>query len=268
MSFVNELDVTLAVALAAGKILLQGHGHRHQSASKRTANDLVTEFDTRSEALIVKELTKAFPADAILAEEGGLFQTSERPPRRWLVDPLDGTTNFAHGLPFFCVSIALEEKGALVCGVVHAPALGMTFHATRGGGAFLDGQPIHVSDAPDLGRALLATGFPYDRAVSEDNNFDQFIALQRRAQGVRRVGSAALDLSLVARGAFDGYWEMKLKPWDVAAGALLVSEAGGRVTGWRGEALDVDRGACVATNGLVHEALLDELSRAGIPASA
>ena len=266
----RDLAIALEVAVAAGAILLEGQGRRHHADSKRIANDLVTEFDTRSEAAIVSALVRAFPSDTILGEEGGLVTGAgtSGTSRRWLVDPLDGTVNFAHGLPFYCVSIGLEEAGVLRCGVVHAPSLGYTFAAARGQGATMNGAPIAVSDESELSRALLATGFPYDRAISDDNNFEQFIALQRRAQAVRRVGSAALDLAFVARGAFEGYWEMKLKPWDLAAGALLVEEAGGRVSGWSGEPLDVDHGACVATNGRIHDQLVAALVATGIPAAA
>jgi myo-inositol-1(or 4)-monophosphatase len=277
----DPLTVALAAATEAGELLLEGQGRHHKSTTKQSGIDLVTEYDRRSEEVILRALLRAFPDDEVLAEESGLVgagRSSGAAPaqaavrRRWLVDPLDGTTNFAHGLPFFAVSIACEEARGetreLVAGVVHAPALGLCFAARRGGGATCNGQPIHVSEEADLGRSLLATGFPYDRQTTAENNFDQFIAFQRRVQGVRRVGAAALDLALTARGAFDGYWEMKLKPWDLAAGALLVTEAGGMVTGWRGEPVVVDRGAAVATNGRIHRAVLDVLAEVGIPAAA
>jgi myo-inositol-1(or 4)-monophosphatase len=263
----DPLDVALSVAEEAGRLVLEGLGRRPAAHAKAASTDLVTEYDQRSEALIVSRLGAAFPGDAILAEEGGLRDGS-RPERRWLVDPLDGTTNFAHGLPLCSVSIALEVAGAVEVGVVAAPGLGWTFAARRGGGATWNGAPIAVSDAASLDGAMLVTGFPYDRQTSPDNNFDQFIAFQRRAQAVRRLGSASVDLCLVARGTFEGYWEMKLKPWDLAAGALIVLEAGGRVTGWRGEPFALERGALVASNGRVHQALLDVLAEAGIPASA
>jgi myo-inositol-1(or 4)-monophosphatase len=280
----DPLTIALTAATQAGELLLEGLGRHHASTTKQSGIDLVTEYDRRSEALILRVLMQAFPDDDVLAEESGLVgagRSSGAAPaapaeaavrRRWLVDPLDGTTNFAHGLPFFAVSIACEEARGesreLVAGVVHAPALGLCFAARRGGGATCNGQPIHVSEETELGRSLLATGFPYDRQTTAENNFDQFIAFQRRVQGVRRVGAAALDLALTARGAFDGYWEMKLKPWDLAAGALLVREAGGVVTGWRGEPLVVDRGAAVATNGRIHHAVLDVLAGVGIPSAA
>ena len=179
---------------------------------------------------------------------------------RWIVDPLDGTTNFSHGLPFFSVSIACEVEGTLRAAVVCAPALGWTFSAVRGGGAFRNGEPVAVSRTAALERALLATGFPYDRRTSEDNNLAQFAALERRVQGVRRAGSAALDLAMVACGWFDGYWEKKLKAWDVAAGILLVQEAEGRVSDYGGGPVDLQRCEVLATNGPLHGPLMEALA--------
>ncbi|HEX2572158.1 MAG TPA: inositol monophosphatase family protein [Polyangia bacterium] len=280
----DPLTIALAAATQAGELLLEGLGRHHASSTKESSIDLVTEYDRRAEEVILRVLLQAFPGDEVLAEESGLVgaggssTASAAGPaegavrRRWIVDPLDGTTNFAHGLPFFAVSIACEEARGeareLLAGVVHAPALGLCFAARRGGGATCNGQPIHVSEEAELGRSLLATGFPYDRQTSLENNFDQFFAFQRRVQGVRRVGAAALDLALTARGAFDGYWEMKLKPWDLAAGALLVREAGGTVTGWQGEPLVIEKGAAVATNGRIHGAVLEVLGGLGIPRAA
>jgi myo-inositol-1(or 4)-monophosphatase len=262
----DPLEVALAAAGAAGEILGAAHGRPVAARSKGAAVDLVTEFDQASERAIVAKLAAAFPDDQIVAEEGGARGAAAE--ARWLVDPLDGTTNFAHGLPIYCVSIARERAGVLEVGVVHAPALGLTFAARRGAGATCNGEPIRVSAVDGLERALLVTGFPYDRHTSAENNFDQFAALQRRAQGVRRLGAAALDLAWVARGVLDGYWEMKLKPWDLAAGALLVEEAGGRVTDWRGGEVAIDRGAAVATNGRIHDALVAALGELPIPPAA
>src|SRR5579871_1404761 len=216
--FIREYDVAVAAAREAGQLLAEGQGRRHAAEAKRAPTDLVTEYDRRSEAFLVEKLRAAFPGDAILAEEGGLRAGGGG--RRWLVDPLDGTVNFAHGLPIFCVAVALEADGVVEVGAVEAPALGLSFAARRGAGATVNGRPLAVSDEDSLARALLSTGFPYDRQTSPANNFAQWEAFQRRAQAVRRLGSAALDLALVARGLLDGYWEMKLKPWDVAAGAL------------------------------------------------
>ncbi len=273
----DPLAFAVEVALQAGAILRGGFertgvvpllGRPLPVETKGSAIDLVTEYDRRAEEHIVERLRAAFPDDRVLAEEGGLRAGDRGGAARWLVDPLDGTTNFAHGLPFYCVSIARESGGVVECGVVHAPTLDLLFTARRGGGAYLNDRPIHVSDTDALVRAMLATGFPYDRHTHPDNNFDQFVAFQKRAQAVRRLGSAALDLALVAHGTFDGYWEMKLKPWDLAAGALLVEEAGGRVTGWQGEPFSVDHAAAVATNGRLHDMMLAVLAETGIPPSA
>jgi myo-inositol-1(or 4)-monophosphatase len=267
----GELTLALAIAREAGALLLEGYGGRHEGRAKGSAIDLVTEYDTRSQDLILERLTTAFPGDEVLAEEGdGLNFLTFSGGRRWLVDPLDGTTNFAHGLPVFCVNLALQIGASIELAVTHAPVMGLTFAGRRNQGATCNGTPLRVSDTGDLGRALLATGFPYDRHTSPENNFDQFVAFQKRAQGVRRMGSAAIDLALVARGAFDGYWEMKLKPWDLAAGVLLVEEAGGRVTAWDGGPPRIDRGggAIVASNGRIHDALLGVLAQVGIPQAA
>ena len=194
---------------------------------------------------------RPLPRHRILAEEGG-----ERPGDRdaplWIIDPLDGTTNFAHGLPLFSVSIACVVGGSARVGVVYAPALGFRFAAVRGGGATCNGRPIGVSQTAALDSALLTTGFPYDRRTSPENNLAQFVSLKKRARGIRRLGSAALDLSLVAAGKFDGYWEMKLKPWDIAAGLLLCEEAGGQISNWSGGPSDLFRGEVLATNRHIH----------------
>jgi myo-inositol-1(or 4)-monophosphatase len=263
----SALGAALAVVEAAcdeaAAISVAGMGRARAVAAKQSASDLVTEFDLAVEAAVVARLRAAFPGDAIVAEEGGAEGQAQR---RWFVDPIDGTTNFSHGLPFFCTSIALHDEAGPAVGVVDAPALGWRFSATRGGGATLRERggaprPLAVSATPALLQALLATGFPYDLRTDPADNVRQFAALQREAQAVRRVGAAALDLAMVAAGWLDGYWERKLKPWDVAAGMLLVTEAGGRVTGHDGGPPVLERGELVATNGLVHDALLAALAR-------
>jgi myo-inositol-1(or 4)-monophosphatase len=211
---------------------------------------------------LVSQLAKAFPHDAVIAEEGGGHDGSGA---LWYVDPLDGTTNFAHGLPFFAVALGRVIDGRVDVGVVHAPALDLTFTATRGGGAFCNGRRLNASTVATLDRAMLATGFPSDRRSSEDTNIPQFAVIKMRSRAVRRYGSSALDQALVAAGTFDGFWEMKLKAWDLAAASLLVEEAGGKVTGWLGEPLRLERGAIVATNGRIHSEVLDLLAGAGIP---
>ena len=258
----TDLEVAQAVAAASGAVLLEGAFRGHPSDEKATNIDLVTEFDRRAEKAAIDVLGATRPKDAVLAEESGSHQGAGG--RRWIIDPLDGTTNFSHGLPFFCVSVGLEVDGQIEAGVVHAPALGWTFYAARGQGAFRKVGDVttrlEVSRTDDLRRCLLATGFPYDRAQSPDNNFQRFMKLELIAQGVRRAGAAALDLSLVAAGWFDGYWEKKVKPWDVAAGSLLVTEAGGRMSSLDGGPFSVDAFEVVATNGHIHKALVDALA--------
>ena len=230
-------------------------------ASYKGAVDLVTPFDLGAQEILVGRLSAAFPSHGFLAEEG--LSRAGDSGCRWIIDPLDGTTNFAHGFPVFSVSAALERDGRLALGFVHDPVRDEMFRAEAGRGAFLDGSPIRVSRVPDLGKALLATGFPYDVRTSAVNNLCHWERFIVRAQAIRRCGSAALDLSYVACGRFDGFWELKLKPWDVAAGALMVAEAGGRVTDFEGGPFALDAPGLVATNGLIHPAMLEVLARAG-----
>lgn len=238
--------------------------------AKGNPRDLVTEWDLRSEEMIRRVLAEHTPGIPVLGEETGQGdggdpdngQARRSTGQRWLVDPIDGTVNFAHGLPIWAVSIACEDAGEVAAGVVAAPQLGWWFEASRGGGAHDGGgAPLHASAIARLDHALLTTGFPYDRATRPDNNFAEWAHLQRRAGACRRLGAASLDLCLVARGWMDGYWEKHLKPWDVAAGALIVTEAGGIVTDWTGGRLDLHEGAVVATNGAIHEELVAELGR-------
>ena len=258
----RDLRFARGIASEAGGLLRAAAFRSHEADTKRDVTDLVTEYDRRSERVIVDAIRSAYPDDRILAEEGGELGGSGR--RRWLIDPLDGTTNFSHGLPFFCVSIGLEEDGELALGIVQAPALGWSFFTVRGAGAWLGAHSterrLHVSATSSLSTSLLATGFPYDRATNPQNNFAEFIALKKQVHGVRRVGAAALDLAMVAAGWLDGYWERRLKPWDLAAGALLVREAGGRVTTTNGGAFTPDACEAVATNGAIHEPLIAALS--------
>lgn len=255
------LGLAASAARAAAELL---RGARVSSVRGKTnPRDLVTEWDVRSEAVIREALAPSgFP---VLGEEGGQAAGDADARHRWVVDPIDGTVNFAHGLPIWAVSIALEEIGGpSLVGVVTAPALGWWFEATRGGGARDGaGAPIRVSSVGALDQALLTTGFPYDRATHPVNNFAEWEHLQRRAGACRRLGAASLDLCLVACGWCDGYWERRLSPWDIAAGALIVAEAGGRVTDTRGAPFDAHAGEAVATNGAIHDQLVDELARIG-----
>jgi len=254
------LEAAKAAAREAGRLLRENVDKRGEIMFKG-AVDLVTHFDRKSQEMIFRRLSAAFPGHGFLAEEGlSLPGTSGC---RWIIDPIDGTTNFAHTFPIFCVSIALEQKGEVVGGVVYDPMRDELFEAVRGRGAFLNGARVRVSDIPELGKALLATGFPYDVRTSSFNNVREFNAFIVRAQAVRRCGSAALDLCYVACGRFDGFWELKLKPWDVAAGALIIEEAGGRVSDFEGRTFDPFNQQALASNGLIHEEMRAVLKECG-----
>jgi myo-inositol-1(or 4)-monophosphatase len=253
----EHLEAARATAKEAGRIVMEGFGRRPRVYYKGRIN-LVTDIDRRSEAAIVDFLHRRFPDYTIVSEEGqGYAGTGGG---RWIVDPLDGTTNYAHGFPFFSVSIALEQEGTLRCGVVYDPLREEWFTAVHGGGATLNDEPIHVSDTDRLEEALLATGFPYDMRESPENNLNHFRNFSMRAQAVRRPGVASMDLAYVAAGRLDGFWEFKLKAWDIAAGALLVAEAGGTVTDFGGGPLDIFRAEIVASNGDIHDAMLQVLA--------
>ncbi len=250
-------DVAIDAALRAGG-LLKEHLGRVGRVEYKGAVDLVTEMDRKAEDLIVEELRRNFPDHGILTEESAERVTDSS--CRWIIDPLDGTTNYAHGFPIFCVSIALEEEGEVSFGVVYCPMLDELFTATRDEGAFLNGERIRVSKTPDLDKSLLATGFPYDVRTSKDNNLDHFANFAVRAQAIRRAGAAALDLCYVGCGRFDGFWEMKLKPWDVAAAALVVREAGGMVTDFNKGPFSIYGGDVLSTNGLIHDEMVGVLN--------
>jgi len=251
----KALSVAVEVAHEAGALLRERFGHVQRVTFKGEVNP-VTEADTEAEALILARLREAFPDHRILAEEGGGDEWREPGPPIWLVDPLDGTNNFAHGFPHIAVSLALVDGGSPVVGVIYDPLRDETFAARAGGGATLNGEPVRVSQVRRLADAFLATGFPYDRRTAPDNNVARLDHFLRRSQGVRRAGTASLDLAYVACGRFDGFWEIRLKPWDVAAGVLLVREAGGRATDFAGTPDCLSGEEIVASNGLIHEEML------------
>jgi len=248
------LPAAAKAARQAGDFLLNGLPQAKKVDFKGEV-DLVTTFDRQSEEMIFNELSAQFPTYNFLAEEN--IRQDNHSDFSWIVDPLDGTTNFAHGLPIFCVSIALAFKGAVVAGVVYDPTRAELFSATKDGGAFLNGRRLRVSATGELDKSLLATGFPYDVRTSPDNNLNYFSHFALRAQAIRRCGSAALDLCYTACGRFDGFWEIKLKPWDLAAGSLLVKEAGGLITDLEGREFDLESPDIVASNGLIHQSMLE-----------
>jgi len=228
--------------------------------TKSSAIDLVTEVDHACEACIIEGVRRARPADRLLAEEGGGLGPNDS-EWCWVVDPLDGTMNFAHGYPWFCVSIGVERAGVRTVAALYEPLRDELFEAVRGGGARRNGQPLSVSKARLLAESLLATGFAYDVRDSDVDNLDCFAQIVKRARGIRRAGSAGLDLAAVACGRLDGYWEIKLKPWDVAAGLLLVEEAGGCCTDLKGAPAPGSGMEIVATNGVIHAELVTQLTR-------
>ncbi len=246
-----------AIAREAGALLMT-HFVRRVAIEYKGDVDLVTEADRASEALIMDRIHAAFPRHDVMAEEGSRKDTGSE--YRWYVDPLDGTTNFAHSFPVFCVSLGLEHKGELVAGVIYDPTRDEMFTAERGQGAYLNQHRIHVSKTAKLVESLLATGFPSHKRHKNPNiNFYHQITL--RSHGVRRAGSAALDLACVASGRFDGFWEFNLNAWDVAAGMILVQEAGGQVSGFRGQPFGVHDRDILASNGLIHAELLHEFDQ-------
>ncbi len=264
----NEfVDFACELAQEAGSLLTDYLG-RELVISKKGRTDLVTEADLKSEELLVSKLLERFPNHSILAEESGASQPGEKASGfRWIIDPLDGTTNFAHRYPFFCVSIALEIDGRLEVGVVYDPTARELFTAARGQGARLNGRSIQVSSETSLGESLVATGFAYDLDQIQ-KNLRLFHEFMLKSRAVRRDGSAALDLCYVAAGRFEGFWELSLNPWDVAAGALIVAEAGGRVSRFDGSPAQLEIPEIVATNGQIHRQMLSIIQEGLNPPSS
>ena len=247
------LQIVEVISRQAGAVLMEGYGNvRH--IQQKGVIDLVTEFDRRSEEVILSSIQHEFPDHAILAEESGHHHTISE--YQWVIDPLDGTTNFAHGIPIFAVSIALLKNNSPVVGVAYDPFRDEMFSAEAGHGATLNNRPIHVSSQTDLGQAVLSTGFPYDLRINPRNNLSQFVQFQLRTQAVRHLGAAALDCAWTAMGRLDGYWEYGVKPWDVGAGALIVREAGGRVTSIEGEETFLSDETILVSNSLLHGQML------------
>jgi myo-inositol-1(or 4)-monophosphatase len=249
-SFIPSMS---AIAREAGALIMDFFGR--VSIEYKGDADLVTGADRAAEKLIMEHIREQFPGHNVMGEEGTRIEKGS--DYRWYVDPLDGTTNFAHGFPVFCVSMAVEHKGTRVAGVIYDPTRDELFAAEKGSGAFLNQQQIQVSKTANLAECLVATGFPSHKRHKNPNIFF-YHQLTLRTHGVRRAGSAALDLCNVASGRFDGFWEFNLNPWDTAAGVLIVEEAGGKVSDFRGGPFKIESREVLASNGLVHDALLRE----------
>ncbi len=248
----SYVDFAAQIALEAGRFLKEKFYETHDITYKGEI-DLVTEADRGAEALLIARIENAFPGHGIMAEETrGSALANEH---TWIIDPLDGTTNYAHQYPVFCVSIALQRGGEVILGAICSPMMEELFVVERGEGAFLNGRRLSVSATADLSRSLLATGFPYDIRVNPVNNINYFNAMAVKAQAIRRAGAAALDLAYVAAGRFDGFWELQLRPWDTAAGCLMVTEAGGMVTDLLGGPFDLYSPHVLASNGRIHETM-------------
>ena len=247
--------IALEVATEAAELLHEGF-RRHPAVREKGRADLVTEYDFASERLIRERLAERTPELAIVGEEQG-GSPAGAGGLTWYCDPLDGTTNFVHGHFFYCVSIGVAEAGIPIAGAVVAPELATHWQGYRGGPALRNGVPCRVSDTTELSHALVATGFPSDRSRAPGNNFDAFVSVKKQVRGIRRCGSAAIDLCLVADGTYDAYWERRLNAWDVMAGSALVLAAGGKLTALDGTPPDLSVGHVLASNGLVHQHLLN-----------
>lgn len=250
----DYLAAAVELALNAGRFI-KGISRELHTISYKGEIDLVTEADTKSEEFIVDGINASFPDHSILSEEKGVINFGS--DYLWIIDPLDGTTNYAHGFPVYAVSIALEYRGEVIVGVVYDPNLDELFTAEKGKGARLNGEPIHVSEIGDMGKSLLATGFPYYFRQDPDLILKYFSAFAIKAQGIRRAGAATIDLVGLACGRFDGYWEFGLKPWDAAAGGLIAVEAGARITNFNGGEFDIRVPEIVASNNLIHDQMLE-----------
>ncbi len=259
----DVLDTAVRAALAAGKLLMGSYGKLSAGQiHSKSKNDFVTDLDRKSEKLVVSAIRKSFPEDAIQAEEGGVTPGGGRV---WIIDPLDGTSNYIHQIPLFAVSIGVMEGGRLTAGVVYDPLHKELFTARRGKGAFLNGKRLRVTKTPKLARAFMATGIPFRAHDRFQQYLKSFETISLSSAGMRRCGSAALDLSYVAAGRFDGFWELDLSPWDIAAGSLIVTEAGGKATDFWGKEDHLKSGDTLASNGVIHGELQKILSRLVTP---
>jgi len=261
------LEIAIEAAKETGKFLKKNLGKVREIQPKAgQERNLVTEIDRRSEEIVIEKIRRHYPNHNILAEESG-SRTVGTSEYKWIIDPLDGTTNFTHGLPVFCVSIGLELRGELLLGVIYDPNLDELFVGEKGKGSSMNGKRIRVSQSSPLMKTLLVTGFPYDIVENPANAIGHFVNFLMNAQAVRRMGSAAIDLAYVAAGRYDGFWEVALNPWDMAAGALIVQEAGGKLSDFSGNQHSIYTKEIVASNGLVHEEMVKILKK-GMPPNA
>ena len=248
----------IQISHEAGEIVREGFGKNFGIEYKTNESNLVIDIDKASEKHIKEFIRNKFPAHSTLAEEGGKTQNDSE--YLWVIDPIDGTTNFAHGLPIFSISIGVQKKGKTIAGVVYDVMQDITYSAEAGAGAFADSQKIMVSTNDNLAHSVLVTGFPYNISDNPENALEKFTELTKASRGIRRLGSAAIDFCYVAKGVFDGFWEVYLNPWDICAGKLIVEEAGGIVTGFNGEEIDIYSKRILATNGRIHRNMMQFLS--------
>lgn len=251
------IDKVIQISKEAGEIIREGFGKNFSTEYKTNTSDLVTEIDKESEALIIDFIKKEFPGHSVLAEESGEHKTNSE--YLWVIDPLDGTTNFAHGFPMFAVSIGVQKNGETICGTVYDIMRDEIYTSEKGSGSFRNGMKLKVSSNKDLRKSVLVTGFPYNIAENPDHAFERFIASLKAARAVRRLGSAAIDFCYVASGVFDGFWEVHLHPWDICAGKLIVEEAGGVVTNFAGEKINIYSKQILATNIKVQQKMIELL---------
>lgn len=252
------IEKIIGIAKEAGAIVREGFGKNFTVETKGSLTNLVTEYDKKSESTIINFIKKEFPGHSVLAEESGNHTSGSE--YLWVVDPLDGTTNFAHGLPIFSVSIGVQRNGETIYGVVYDVMRDALYSAELGSGSFCNGRKLKVSDNSDIRKSVLVTGFPYNIAENPDHAFEHFIAFLKHARAVRRLGSAAIDFCYTAEGVFDGFWEVFLHPWDMCAGKLLVEEAGGIVTDFNGKEINIFSRQILATNNFIHKEMISILS--------
>jgi len=251
------IDKIIEIAKEAGEIIREGFGKNFSIETKGSYTNLVTEYDKKSEATIINYIKKEFPSHSVLAEESGNHYSGSE--YLWVIDPLDGTTNFAHGLPIFSVSIGVQKNGKTIYGVVYDVMRDSMYSAELGSGSFCNGRKLCVSSNSDIRQSVLVTGFPYNISENPDHAIEHFNSFLKYARAIRRLGSAAIDFCYTAEGVFDGFWEVSLNPWDMCAGKLLVEEAGGIVTNFNGEEIDIFSKQILATNGKIHQQMINIL---------